>query len=473
MLVTPLVQAGGYALRLVRVHQLPAPATSAYTVLHGTAPRLSTPPPRLYTSCPHRCPCTPPPLPLCTLHRTRHGSRRSPLSHRLCGYRRRRRPPPRQRGPPPPHGAAAAAPPPAMVAASSVTSIVPATPPPATPPPAVAAVAAKLQTELPALFRADADPDWSLYTPNVRFEDPLNRFRGVAKYRDNIRFLKESFAFRDAAMYLHDTVAGEDAVVTRWTLAMTAAFLPWSPRVVFTGESVYGVDLAAGETQGGVNRHIDTWDSIAAQGFPSVEAVADLVRQLSPAGAAVARAGSGGDPPPGVPPYLTLRREAAWEVRRVDGYTAIAATDGGGWGGEGGVDARAAAAVRAAWAAAVADAAAAASSSSSSSSSRVPLLVEVAPTGRGVVTAALPAGVAAPTAGGAARVVAPRTVAVAAVGGPPKAAAVAAARDGLVARLGAAGVTPVAPDAVTVVVVPGLFGTPLLRRTEVWIEVAA
>lgn len=103
----------------------------------------------------------------------------------------------------------------------------------------------------------------------------------------------------------------------------------------------------------------------------------------------------------------------------------------------------------------------------------MPLLVEVAPTGRGVVTAALPAGVAAPTAGGAARVVAPRTVAVAAVGGPPKAAAVAAARDGLVARLGAAGVTPVAPDAVTVVVVPGLFGTPLLRRTEVWIEVAA
>ncbi|GAB0494170.1 hypothetical protein MMPV_005460 [Pyropia vietnamensis] len=355
---------------------------------------------------------------------------------------------------------------PAVMVVSPVTRIVPDSPPPDTPPPAVTALAAKLQTELPALFRTDAgDPDWSLYTPDVQFEDPLNRFRGVAKYRDNIRFLKESFAFRNSAMFLHDTVAGEDSVVTRWTLAMTAAFLPWSPRVVFTGESIYGVDLTPGDTMGGVNRHIDTWDSIAAQKFLSIEAIGDLVRQLSPAGAVLARAGSGGDPPPGVPPYLTLRREAAWEVRRVDGYAAVAAADGGGWKERGGVDPQAAAAVRSSWAAAVPDAAAAASS-------RLPLLVEVAASGVAMVTAAIPAGVGADGIDGA-RLVAPRTVAVAVVAGATTAAAVAAARDGLVTRLSAAGVAPTAPDKVTVVVVPGVFGSPLFRRTEVWVEVAA
>ncbi|OSX71459.1 hypothetical protein BU14_0532s0018 [Porphyra umbilicalis] len=229
---------------------------------------------------------------------------------------------------------------------SPVTTIERDTPPPASPPPAVTALAAKLQTELPALFTPGTDPDWSIYTDDVLFEDPLNRFRGVRKYRANIGFLKDSFAFRNSAMFLHDTVAEEDAVVTRWTLAMTAAFLPWAPRVVFTGESIYGVDVSPGGGGdgggggsgggGGVNRHVDTWDSITAQGFPSLEAVADLVGQLSPAGAAVARGGSGGDAPPGVPPYLTLRRAAAWEVRRVDAHDVVAAAAAWAPGGGGG-----------------------------------------------------------------------------------------------------------------------------------------
>lgn len=101
-------------------------------------------------------------------------------------------------------------------------------------------------------------------------------------------------------------------------------------------------------------------------------------------------------------------------------------------------------------------------------SSRLPL----AANGHGVVTAALPVGLAADGMDGA-RLVTPGTIAVAVVAAAPTAAAVADARDGLVARLCVAGVTPTSPEEVTVVVVPGVFGSSLLRRTEVWVEVAA
>jgi len=344
----------------------------------------------------------------------------------------------------------------------------------------VTALATKLQTELPALFTPGSDPDWSIYTDDVLFEDPLNRFRGASKYRANIGFLKDSFAFRDSAIFLHDTVAEEAAVVTRWTLAMTAAFLPWAPRVVFTGESIYGVDVAPGGG-GGVNRHVDTWDSITAQGFPSVEAVGDLVGQLSPAGAAVARGGSGGDAPPGVPPYLTLRRAAAWEVRRVDAHDVVAAA--AAWADRGGgVDAAPVAAVRAAWAAAAA-----------ADAARVPLLLEAGGGGRGDgdgggLTACLvlpPGGAAAAAArraaggeGGGAPT--PPVRAVPARPGPGATgrggaapAAVRAARDELLGHLRAAGVAAPSPDTVTVLDVPGPLGLPFLRHTEVWVDVTA
>lgn len=208
-----------------------------------------------------------------------------------------------------------------------------ATPSPSPSPSAAqAALVAALRVELPALFGgAPAGPDLALYSPDVAFKDPLNRFRGANKYADNIAFLGASAVFRAADMRLHDAwpvaVGGRDAVRTRWTLAMTVA-LPWSPRVVFTGTSDY-VIAPGGE----VAEHVDRWDSLSDAGneaFPSVEAIGDLVALVKPgAGARVE----------GAVPCDLLRRARGYVVRR---YAAGALEGrveaervGGGGGGQG------------------------------------------------------------------------------------------------------------------------------------------
>jgi hypothetical protein len=64
----------------------------------------------------------------------------------------------------------------------------------------------------------------------VEFIDPLNKFRGIQKYKDNIQMLKESALFTDASMDLHEArVVDASTVVTSWTLAMTFKAFPWRP----------------------------------------------------------------------------------------------------------------------------------------------------------------------------------------------------------------------------------------------------
>ena len=64
----------------------------------------------------------------------------------------------------------------------------------------------------------------------MEFIDPLNKFRGIQKYKDNIQLLKESALFTDARMDLHEArVIDSSTVLTSWTLSMTFKAFPWRP----------------------------------------------------------------------------------------------------------------------------------------------------------------------------------------------------------------------------------------------------
>jgi hypothetical protein len=97
------------------------------------------------------------------------------------------------------------------------------------------------------LFDLSYTPKWELYSDNVEFVDPLNKFSGVEGYKGNIQLLKDSPLFKDGEMQLHDTkVVDDETVLTRWTLSMVFKPAPWQPRLSFTGTSEYKLDPASG-----------------------------------------------------------------------------------------------------------------------------------------------------------------------------------------------------------------------------------
>lgn len=164
-------------------------------------------------------------------------------------------------------------------------------------------IADRLRAELPTLFSAP-NPDYTLYSPRVTFEDPLNKFRGTSRYKANINFLKNSPVFSQTSLSLYDTrVISSDTVRTRWALSMTA-MLPWRPIVTFTGQSDYVADDA-----GLVVRHIDYWDSLRDSTFFAWQGVRDLLLQCAPAKVGVDLCGG----------FDLLRRTDEIQVRRFKG----------------------------------------------------------------------------------------------------------------------------------------------------------
>ena len=97
-------------------------------------------------------------------------------------------------------------------------------------------LAQELKSDLTQMFDLAYEPKWSLYAEDVLFQDPLTRFRGRGKYKDNIQMLKDSPLFTGGKMDLHEvTVVDDTRVDTRWTLSMTFKPFPWQPRLLFTG----------------------------------------------------------------------------------------------------------------------------------------------------------------------------------------------------------------------------------------------
>lgn len=97
-----------------------------------------------------------------------------------------------------------------------------------------------------------ADQTYSIYAENVYFEDPMNQFRGIARYQKMIGFM--SNWFNDIQLDLHDISQSGNMIKTRWTLSWSAP-APWKPRMAIPGWSELKLN-----TDGLINSHIDYWD---------------------------------------------------------------------------------------------------------------------------------------------------------------------------------------------------------------------
>lgn len=111
-----------------------------------------------------------------------------------------------------------------------------------------------LNTDLPTLFERDICYD--IYTQDIVFRDPVNRFRGKFNYRIifwTLRFHGRLF-FTALHFDLHDIVQDSpDVIIATWTVRGTLR-LPWSAEILFNGYSTYRL------RDGLIYEHIDTWD---------------------------------------------------------------------------------------------------------------------------------------------------------------------------------------------------------------------
>ncbi|MBT9315071.1 DUF2358 domain-containing protein [Leptothoe spongobia TAU-MAC 1115] len=94
---------------------------------------------------------------------------------------------------------------------------------------------------------------YDLYAENVYFKDPMNEFRGVARYQRMIGFIEQWF--RNIDLELHGVEQPTtDTFITRWTLHFTAP-IPWQPRISIPGWSELKLN-----TSGLICSHIDYWN---------------------------------------------------------------------------------------------------------------------------------------------------------------------------------------------------------------------
>ncbi|MCL1469928.1 DUF2358 domain-containing protein [Argonema antarcticum] len=100
--------------------------------------------------------------------------------------------------------------------------------------------------------RFPLDQTYSIYAEDVYFQDPLNKFRGIERYKQMIGSIRTWFI--DPKLDLHDIRRRDDAIETRWTLSWNTP-LPWKPRIVISGWSE--MRLNAG---GSIVSHIDYWN---------------------------------------------------------------------------------------------------------------------------------------------------------------------------------------------------------------------
>jgi hypothetical protein len=105
---------------------------------------------------------------------------------------------------------------------------------------------------------------YSIYADNVYFQDPLNQFRGIKRYREMIGFMSQWF--QDIKMDVHSIEQTDNIINTCWTLHWTTP-LPWQPRIAISGRS----ELILGDDNLIIS-HIDYWDcsrwDVLRQHFP-------------------------------------------------------------------------------------------------------------------------------------------------------------------------------------------------------------
>ncbi|MBP0001463.1 MAG: DUF2358 domain-containing protein [Cyanobacteria bacterium SID2] len=105
---------------------------------------------------------------------------------------------------------------------------------------------------------------YDIYAEDVYFQDPLNQFRGLDRYRQNIDFIRTWF--RDIRLDLHQIDRTNNLIKARWTLNWNTP-LPGYPRIAIPGWSELELDSADR-----IVRHIDYWNcsrwDVVKQHFP-------------------------------------------------------------------------------------------------------------------------------------------------------------------------------------------------------------
>lgn len=114
---------------------------------------------------------------------------------------------------------------------------------------------ATLKQDLPTLFERDIT--YNIYTQDIYFQDPVNKFKNKLNYRIifwTLRFHARLF-FTEIYFDLHDVYQAEpDIIIANWTVRGTLR-VPWSARILFNGYSTYKLTEA-----GIIYEHVDRWD---------------------------------------------------------------------------------------------------------------------------------------------------------------------------------------------------------------------
>lgn len=112
-----------------------------------------------------------------------------------------------------------------------------------------------LKQDLPTLFEQDISYD--IYTKDIYFQDPVNKFKGKINYRIifwTLRFHARLF-FTQIYFDLHDVKQVEDNIIlANWTVRGVLR-VPWQARIFFNGYSRYKLNQDCL-----IYEHIDTWD---------------------------------------------------------------------------------------------------------------------------------------------------------------------------------------------------------------------
>ena len=94
---------------------------------------------------------------------------------------------------------------------------------------------------------------YELYAGDVFFQDPLNRFRGVDRYRNMIGFIDRWFKVPRLTLHSLEQQS-QNEFQTRWTLSWIAP-LPWQPPMTISGWTDYRLN-----EDGKIIAHIDYWN---------------------------------------------------------------------------------------------------------------------------------------------------------------------------------------------------------------------
>jgi len=114
---------------------------------------------------------------------------------------------------------------------------------------------ATLREDLPTLFERDID--YSIYSNDIFFKDPVNTFQYKFNYRIifwTLRFHARLF-FSEIYFDVRDIRQPDaDTIAVDWTVRGTLR-LPWQSQIFFNGDSTYLVN-----EEGAIYSHRDRWD---------------------------------------------------------------------------------------------------------------------------------------------------------------------------------------------------------------------